>query len=217
MQHTTTPVPSPPFGDDDPRAVFARAVALAGAVIEGVPPAALDAPTPCDRLSVRDLLGHLVAVLRRVAALGRGENPMAVPFAVDGVADGGWLDAWREAAHEVQAAWTDDARLRASYHLPWADLDGAGVLATYTSEITTHTWDLATATGQTPAWDDRVVTVALAVMRDTLPAGPARRERFARIAAAIGYDGPPPFGEAVDVPADAPLIAQLVAWTGRRP
>ncbi len=54
--------------------------------------------------------------------------------------------------------------------LPWIGGSGADVLASYFSELTVHTWDLATATGQQPDWDDTVVTAALEVARRMLPA-----------------------------------------------
>jgi uncharacterized protein (TIGR03086 family) len=87
--------------------------------------------------------------------------------------------------------------------LPFGTLPGAAALASYTGEVLTHTWDLAVATGQTPAWDDEVLTVGLAAIRGKLPTA----------------DRPPqvPFADAVPVPADAPLIDRLVGWQGRDP
>ena len=67
----------------------------------------------------------------------------------------------------------------------------------------THTWDLATATGHTPAWDDEVVAGALVAVRRKLPTA----ERAPAI----------PFADAVPVPDDAPVIDRLVAWQGRDP
>ena len=42
------------------------------------------------------MLGHLVGVLDRIAALGRGEDPFAV--AETAAPDDGWSDAWTAAA-----------------------------------------------------------------------------------------------------------------------
>ena len=71
------------------------------------------------------------------------------------------------------------------------------------SEITTHTWDLACATGQRPAFDDGVVGLSLATMQIALP--PEMR------------GGEVPFAAPVPVADDAPAIDRLVAWVGRRP
>ena len=192
-----------PLGADDPRPAFARAVALGGSVISAVRADQLSGATPCEAYDVRDLVGHLVAVLRRIAAVARGESPFSVPQEVTHVADDGWRTAWDAAAHEVQAAWTDDAVLARPLVLPFATLPGAVALAIYTSEVTVHTWALATATGQRPTWDETVVVPALATMQHAL-------------AAENRGDGIP-FGPVVEVAEDASAIDRLVAWNGRRP
>lgn len=216
---TTDPVPttSAPFGDDDPRATFARSVALASAVIDAVPADRLDDPTPCG-MTVRDLLEHLVMVVRRVAGAGRGEPPMTWPTDAADVAEGGWSEAWRAGAHQVQAAWTDDALLERPTDLPWGTFPGAEVLGIYTNEVTVHTWDLARGTGQEPAWDPSVLAVAEAAIRAQLPVAD-RAPMWDALAASLppGVEWEAPFGNAVEVPAGASAIDRLVAWNGRRP
>jgi uncharacterized protein (TIGR03086 family) len=223
----TTPHPQPtvpsPADDrtapppDDPRVVLAKAVALGGTVIGGVGRDRLDDPTPCDDFDVRALLGHLVQVLDRVAAIGRGEEPMAVGV-TSGIADDAWAGAWAASAHAVEAAWTDPATLTRTVHLPWATLTGAETLAAYTTEVTLHTWDLAVATGQQPAWDPEVVEVAFASLRRSLPAE-GRAERYAEVKATLppGAWTSDPFAPAVPVGREAPPVDQLVAYAGRRP
>lgn len=221
MTHTTPtqPLTPAPFAGTDPRATFARAVALGGAVVANVAPDQLGLPTPCDAYNVRDLLGHVLAVLHRVGALGRGEDPFSVGDTVAAPGDD-WPAAWATAAHACQEAWADDATLARSVVLPWAELDGAQALDMYTSELTTHTWDLATATGQRPAWDDAVVAVALASIQAMLPAEgriEAFETAFANLPAEYQGERAFPFAAAVEVPDGAPLIDRLVAWTGRTP
>lgn len=189
---------------DDPRSYFARAVRIGGTVIGAVRPDQLTGRTPCDDYDVRLLTGHLVSVLRRVAAVGRGESPFSVPQETTGVADDGWLAAWQAAAHEVQDVWSDDAVLDKMLTLPWTSLPGRVALPIYVSEVTTHTWDLAVATGQSPAWDDEVAGYGLAAMRQAAPPEMPR-------------GGEVPFAAVVDVPSDAAPIDRLVAWTGRDP
>jgi uncharacterized protein (TIGR03086 family) len=187
----------------DPRPAFAAAAATAGAVAAAVRPDQLRGPTPCPEYDVRALLGHLVAVLRRVAAVGRGEHPFSVPQVVPDVPDHGWGAAARAAADDALAAWADPALLGRQLTLPFGTFPGAAALATYTGEVTTHTWDVAAATGQAPDWDPAVVALALTATRRALPAG---------------NRGPGvPFGPVVPVPDDAPLIDRLVAWQGRTP
>jgi uncharacterized protein (TIGR03086 family) len=206
-----------PFDDDDPRMTFAQAVALGTAVIGRVGPHQLTNPTPCSDFDVRDLLEHLVTVLRRVAAIGRGDDPFGPDVFANVVGDR-WQQAWLDAAHDVQVAWADDAALLRMVHLPWSHDTGAATLLAYLNEVTVHTWDLATATGQRPAWDPKVVGLAFDAIR-FLPA-----QGRAAIYEDVKAKMPPerrnftdPFADAVAVPDDAPLIDRLVAWNGRSP
>lgn len=192
------------FGPDDPRVIFSKAVALAGAVIGATRSDQLDNRTPCGDFRVRGLLDHLVLAVEHVAAVGRGQDPYGGPVIVRDVPDDGWLRAWIYAAHEARAAWSDDATLARVVRLPWVEQSGAATLAGYVNEVTVHTWDLATATGRRPEWNSRVLEVAFDAIRHVLPAE-GRGDRGA------------PFADAVEVPADAPLIDRLVAWNGRRP
>ena len=91
------------------------------------------------------------------------------------------------------------------------------VLTSHFSELTVHTWDLATATGQRPDWDDAVVAAAFDGARRILPAD-NRRALYEQISAARGFDEVAvPFAEAVPISDDAPAIDRLVAWNGRDP
>jgi uncharacterized protein (TIGR03086 family) len=198
----------------DPRPILDRAIATGGVVIAGVRPEQLADPTPCTEMDVRGLLTHLIGVLDRVAALANGKDPFAVTETP--VADDRWTDAWKESARRAADAWRHDAVLERPMALPWIEGSGAEVLASYFSELTVHTWDLATATGQQPDWDDTVVAAALGA-RQILPAE-NRRALYEEISAAMGLDEVAmPFAEAVPVPDDAPAIDRLVAWNGRDP
>ena len=198
----------------DPRPILDRAIATGGAVIAGVRPDQLTAPTPCPEMDVRAMLSHLVGVLDRIAALGNDEDPFSV--IETHAPDDDWSDAWATSGTHAADAWRDDAVLERPMALPWIQGSGAEVLTSYFSELTVHTWDLATATGQQPHWDDTVVTAALEA-RPILPAE-NRRAVFEEISAAMGLDEVAiPFAEAVPVPVDAPAIDRLVAWNGRDP
>ena len=148
------------------------------------------------------LLGHVLHVLRRITTAGRGEDVDSTPRLPAAPAEG-WPDALRAAAAELTAVWADDAVLDAVLALPFGTLPGRAALATWVGEVTTHTWDLAVATGQSPAWDDAAAAVGLAAIHGKLPAA----ERGPGI----------PFADAVPVPDDAPAVERLVAWQGRDP
>src|SRR3954468_23598923 len=107
--NTMTPTTSSGELGTDPRPLFARAVDIAAPVIAGVQLEQLDLPSPCIEYSVKELLDHLVFVLHRVAALGRGDDA----FGPKSMADAGtdrddWSTEWRTAAAEMQSAWSDD-------------------------------------------------------------------------------------------------------------
>ncbi|MET9653897.1 TIGR03086 family metal-binding protein [Streptomyces sp. NPDC006460] len=180
----------------DPLSAFLGAVALAAATLDAVRPDQYDLPTPCEEYDVRELARHIVAVLRRFALVGRGGDPMALPHVADG--------SWHEAADEARAVWTaDPGLLDRPVTLPFGTLPGAAALVAYAGEFTVHTWDVAVATGQSPAWDPAVLAASLQAMERALPA--ERRGEGV------------PFGPVVETAPDAPAVDRLVAWYGRRP
>jgi len=209
-----TPTSSPTDHLTDPRPILDRAITTGGAVISGVRPEQFANPTPCSEMNVRTMLAHLIGVLDRVTALANGDDPFAVTEIP--VPDDRWADAWKQAGQRAAGAWSDDAVLERPMALPWIEGDGAELLTSYFSELTVHTWDLATATGQQPDWDDTVVAAALGAT----PIIPAenRLALFEEISKQMGIDEvAAPFAEAVQVPDDAPAIDRLVAWNGRNP
>jgi uncharacterized protein (TIGR03086 family) len=202
----------------DPRPVFATTLDTAADVIAAVRPNQITDPTPCDDFDVQALLGHLTGVLRMAAAVGRGDNPFALPEDAPAAADG-WLERFRANRAEVEAAWADGAALGRPSPLPWASESGAAALLGYVNEVTVHTWDLATATGQRPAWNPDVLAVAAEDIGTGLPAE-NRSAAFAEFRKGLPPEmasGPDPFRDAVPVADDAPLIDRIVAWSGRRP
>jgi uncharacterized protein (TIGR03086 family) len=199
---TTDTLPPQASPGTDPRPPFATAVDLLLRTAAAVRPEQLTAPTPCTEFDVQALLGHVLHVLRRIATAGRGAAIDSTPR-VTAAPEEGWTPALRAAAAEVTAVWAVDAVLDAVLRLPFGTLPGRAALATWVGEVTTHTWDLAVASGQTPAWDDAVVAVGLAAIRGKLPAA--------------GRGPGIPFADAVPVPDDAPPVEQLVAWQGRDP
>src|SRR4051794_22555254 len=87
----------------DPRPLFSKAVELADPVIAGVTVEQLDLPSPCVEFSVRQLLDHLVFVLHRVSALGRGDEAFAAGSMADLTSDDAdqdkdWGADWRDGA-----------------------------------------------------------------------------------------------------------------------
>ena len=202
----------------DPRPAFSTAVQLGRQVVAGVRPEQFALRTPCSDFDVHTLAAHLVAVLQRVAVVGRGEDPFIAPHFVTGIADADLLAAYDAFAAEAATVWADDAVLTNLLTLPWAKLPGAISLMIYVSEVSVHTWDLAVATGQTVAWDDSVLQIAYNAISRGLPTEGRMEHYDAAAAAAVGNAGViAPFSAVVPTADDAPLIDKLVAWTGRQP
>lgn len=203
----------------DPRPQFAAALRIAAPIIAGTRADQLQLESPCVELDVAGLLDHLVFVLRRVAKLCRGQEAFAPGSLGDAAADHhDWAAEWHAGTIDVAAAYADPTVLTKTVVLPWATMTGAEMLQMYTAEITTHTWDLATATEQSADWDDDVCRVAIAAMHRDLPMAdrtPMWEAFRATMPANVQFD--PPFANAVAVGPGAPLIDQLVAWLGRRP
>lgn len=187
----------------DPRPLFAQTLDQCGRLVDAVTPADLDRATPCADFDVRTLLGHLVAVERRVVHIAGGGHPFEVPSLVDDVPDDGWVEAWRDARTNLDAALDEPGVLERTFHHPAGDFPGRQAVFAYVSEVAVHGWDLAMALGRRDDLDDSLAAASLDPVRRFLPAEPR--------------GGPIPFGPVVDVPADAPAYDRLVGWMGRDP
>ena len=216
---TATPPTASPLSENDPRTLFALAVGQGSELIAQVHPNQMTLPTPCTDMDVRDLLAHLVMVLERVDAAGHGRDSSTWPGPNLDHADDEWTETWQDAAHHLQATWADDGVLALSMTTPWgATMSGAELLTLYTNEVVVHSWDLASATGQTPEWDERVISAAWRGITAQLP--DADRDPMwdaTKAAMPAGIPWADPFANAVAIAADAPSIDRLVAWNGRTP
>jgi uncharacterized protein (TIGR03086 family) len=184
----------------DPRPAIGLALDQAGSLIDAVRPDHLSLPTPCDEYAVRDLVSHLLSVVRRINLALNGGNALDVPVLTeteDGAAD------WKTYRAAVDTTLADDAVLTRICKLPWATLPGAAAIGAYTGELTTHGWDLATAISRTDLLNHELATTVLPMVKQFVPAAPR--------------GGPIPFAPPVDVRDDAPAYDQLAAWMGRMP
>lgn len=187
----------------DPRQLFSRALDQTAHHVLAVGSQDLGNPTPCAEYDVRALLGHLVAVLDKIARVGAGGDVSDMPDVVEEVGDHAWNEAFRQARAEVERVWADEAVLDQMLTLPWARLPGRHVLDAYTHEFTVHSWDLAQAMGRAEDLDPQLGASALDWFTENMPAG--SRDDHGR------FDSP------VSVPPDADVYTRLAAHTGRHP
>ena len=192
-QNESTPAISP----EDPRYGYAVVTSALHPILAEAANH-LDLPTPCAEFNVQQLLNHVVMVQQRSAAIGSGRHWSEVQ---DPGLDTGWSEAFQSASHDVQKAWTDDARLGAIVEVPWGEIPGAAMLATYTAELAVHGWDLATATNQPFTIADEHLQGAYAA---------------AQFIPAEGRDTPEiPFDPVVRPADDAPVLLKIAGWLGR--
>jgi uncharacterized protein (TIGR03086 family) len=166
--------------------VLSRALDQAGDVLAAVHPDQLGLPTPCEGWDVAHLVGHLVAAPVNFLRMAHGEE---VDFsAAPEPAESNGAGDFRSHADDLIHHWHQVG-----------DPDDPGQVDWQTAEIAVHTWDVATATGQSPQLDDEVAQRALTLMSRMLT--PENRGQA--------------FAPAVTVPQDAPIHVRLAAYAGR--
>lgn len=196
-EETAPPTPEPP-AIDDPRYAFAQVVDALGSLIESTTTDHLGNTTPCPEFTVKELLEHCVLVVRRVAAIGRGEHWSTVTQVAT---ESGWDTDFRAAAHDIMMAWMDPAILETPLEVPWGEFPGAVLMHTYAAELAVHGWDLSQATGLDFVIDDDLLRGALIA---------------AKFIPAEGRDTPEmPFSSVVDPGPDAAVLDQIAGWMGR--
>jgi uncharacterized protein (TIGR03086 family) len=165
-----------------------RAVDVTGAIIDRVPADLLDAPTPCPRWAIRDVIAHLVDNSRGlVASAGKSE--------VDS-------DGFAAAARAFNETFADPAVQDAPFELAGIPTDGRGVVAVTFADVLVHGWDIARSAGL-----DVTIPEDLAAAAMRITAGFPEQLR--------GPDGP--FDHSRTTPEDAPAGVRLLAFLGRDP
>lgn len=203
MTQPTAETISNPSGAPDPRPAFAHALDQTGRLIHALTPDQLDLPTPCDDFTVRQLLGHLIAVERRVVHIAHGGSPFDVTSQIDEVPGDDWAAAWDESRTPLDAALAEEGVLDRVFDHPAGKFPGRQAIFAYVSEMAVHGWDLAMAVGRRDELDETLAAGAFGPVKQFLPAQP-RGERV-------------PFAAVVEVPEDARAYDQLVGWMGRNP
>lgn len=166
--------------------------------VEGVAPGAWDNPAPPEGWVARDVVRHL---LEWFPAFLSGTTGLTLP--VGPSVDVDPVGAWRVHTTAVQALLDDPATGSRTYDFPHIGtmtlVDAVSMI--YTADVFLHRWDLARATGQ----DETLDPVRCAVMYESmLPMDEVLR-------------GSGHYGPRVQVPDDADVQTNLLAFTGRRP
>lgn len=159
-------------------------------------------PTPDDEWNVRDLVQHLVSEELWAPPLLAGATLEEVGDRFDGDLVGDEpKGAWESAAAAAIDALPHDFDLSRPVHVSFGQIPAGEYVGQLTADHTIHAWDLARAIGADETLDPELVEFTYGLLAPDV-------EQW-RAAGA--------FGAKVDVPADAPRQAQLLALTGRRP
>jgi uncharacterized protein (TIGR03086 family) len=185
---------------NDPRPMLIRALDQTQQLMDTVGSEDLDLPTPCPEYDVSTLRGHLLSVVGRIDLALSGGNVLDIP-SITTATD--VMGTWKERRARLDATLVDDDVLGRICKLPWGTLPSAAAVAAYTGELTTHSWDLAKATGRLDQLDDELATYVLPLVHQFLPAEPR--------------GGHVPFGPVVPVADDASPYDRLAGWQGRQP
>lgn len=168
--------------------------AFAG-VLANVSPDELGAPTPCSEWTVADLIEHVVGGNERVGQwAGADEPPPARPDSL--------IEAHLASATSAQQVFARPGGMTAMFELPIGTLPGSVVIGMRSTDVLTHAWDLAAATGQSTDLDPELSAYLLSAARERL------RPDFR------GHGKP--FGAEQPCPADRPPADQLAAFLGRK-
>jgi uncharacterized protein (TIGR03086 family) len=194
------------MADSDRRNTLFDAYENAALIVSGTGAEELGHPTPCTNYDVAGLIDHLVEAGRRAAALGRGQAPPPGDESphVELYDAPGHL---RSAAEQAAQAWGDSSSLSLRLTMPWGEeYSGSTLVDMYVAELATHSWDLASATGQIDRLDPSLAVAALEGARAWI------NPRYRNL---VGPGAP--FGTEIDPPPGADDWERLAAFMGRDP
>ena len=172
-------------------------------VVANVNDEKLDAATPCQNLSMRDLIAHVGGLALAFTAAARKEfGDLTDTPPVEGAPlDRDWRTAYPARLAELAQAWQDPAAWDGMSRAGGVDFPGevGGLIAL--TEVVIHGWDVARASGQPYGVD-------AATADGVLPH-----------VSAIAAEGPVEglFGPAMPVADDAPVLDRVIALSGRDP
>jgi uncharacterized protein (TIGR03086 family) len=176
-------------------------------LIAGIAQGSLDAPTPCPKYTLGDLVDHvgglsLAFTAAATKAVG-GDSPQGPSGQASRLGDD-WRTRIPRDLMSLAEAWRDPAAWSGFTQAGGVDLPGeiAGLVAL--DELVIHGWDVARASGQ--AYDCEPSTLE-AVYEFVAPfSAPGQEEQRQGL-----------FGPVVEVPEDARLLDRVIGLTGRNP
>lgn len=173
-------------------------------LLDGVRDDQLGGPTPCEKLSLGEVVAHVGGLAAAFAAGARrnfGELTDTPPGDGGYDLDDDWRARYPVALADLVEAWQDPAAWEGMTRVGGIDMPGDIAGAVALGEVVIHGWDIARSTGQDYEVDDDVAEAVYAQV------------------ASFAADGPVEglFGPAVPVPDDAPVFERALGLSGRDP
>jgi uncharacterized protein (TIGR03086 family) len=193
------------FPDPVRAQILPRACGSTGAILAAIQRSDLDQPTPCASWKVRDVVNHILGGAAYFAELAEAG---AVADRADEEPDltaGDFSGTFRREASRLAAAYSAPGVLDQELEMPIGAMPGSVCAWIAASDIFTHGWDLAKATGQPTDLEPELAALLLARITQTLPDSMR------------GPEGEAPFGPEVKIAGSAPPADQLAAFLGRQP
>ena len=182
----------------DPLVAHQRAQDAFAGVLAKVGPEQFGSPTPCSEWTIGDLIEHVIGGNEHVGIWsGSAEEPAVRPGDPEDI-----VAAHRAAAAAAHEVFARPDGMSTMFKLPFAEIPGQIFIGMRTSDVLTHAWDLAAATGQSTDLDPELAAEQLAAVRAVV--GPQFR------------GAGKPFGEEQPCASERAPADQLAAFLGRK-
>lgn len=177
-----------------------QALAATSEAVHGIGDDRWDAPTPCAKWNVRQLVQHTVGVMANFAGAAAGTGIAGDPMEFDLGADP--AAACDQQARACVTNWTQRGELDSTVSLGESEFPGSMAITINTLDAYVHAWDIARATGQDIQLDADICAPLLEFARQVVPETPREGDNFHAV---------------VPTPADAHVQDELLGYLGRTP
>lgn len=166
-----------------------------------VQPDQLSAQSPCAEWDVAGVINHVIGGTQFFTAGVKGQQPSEG----QNWAEGDYLAAFDQAAAECIECFQQDGVMEQMVALPFGEMPGSAVMGIAMTDVFTHGWDIAKATGQSTDIAPQLAAGILAQSQQAI--SPEWR----------GPEGSPaPFGAEAQCADGACAADQLAAFLGRQ-
>jgi uncharacterized protein (TIGR03086 family) len=177
-----------------------RALASTCALVDRLPDTALAQPSPCERWTVLDVVGHLAGVTEKFTRFANGERG-TIRTSTEDLVGHEPAEPLRALADAAAVAWrTHPEALTDDCVLSFATFDGATAAGLNLLEAVVHRWDIATGAGLRVEITDAEAEASLA---------------YAQVLVTDAARAADQFGPAPRRPATGPPLDRLLATVGR--